>query len=173
MPSLRGCLASGLAAALAGGFPAQAAALPVDDASAVCSGAVTVGFSPAVGAVPAEGAVTVSIPSSSLTCTGAATTAATIDGSGADPAGASCASVAVALGSGGIIVNGMVRHPATWSALGAPTDQVWQWADNSEGTAGIQGFAAAAWTGTGPGPADCLTAGLSSVTLTVVLVVAG
>lgn len=171
MRSLPGCLACGFAALLLAACPAAAAAQPVDDNSAVCSGEATVTFSQVLSAVTSTGPVGVTISSTPLACAGAVTTAASIDGSGVDMLGASCESVAVVLGSGGITLNGSTRHAATWFAEGTATDQLWQWVDASESAPGVQGFAAAAWTASGPGPDSCATKGLSSVTLSVVLVI--
>lgn len=169
---LRGLATVLLAVAVACAAPAYAVAQgpPVG----VCSGTVTVQFSPPLTPLPATSAVDLSIAAATLTCSGDLSSL-TLNGlTATDPGGASCTGPIAAQGDGNVLVDSSFGYSVDWVVSGTAPAQAWTLLDKGSAPPQIVAGGTATWLPSdGPGVGPCVTSltAITSVTYTVVLVV--
>ena len=163
-----------LAAALLAGTAAPAPASAVGTSSSICSGTVTVGYSPPLTLTPSTGIVSVTLNQATLACVGPATHTLTVSATGSDPIGASCTNPTVVLAGGSLSTDTVPQISVTWAAVGTPSAQLWAFSDTADVAPQLAATGPAAWVPTldGAGVTPCTSASVSAVTLTAVLVLA-
>ncbi len=169
---LRGLATVLLAVAVACAAPASA--LAQGPTIGVCTGTVTVQFSPPLTPLPATSGVDLSIATATLSCTGVLSSLTLTNLTATDPGGASCTGPIAAQGAGGLWVDGSTGYSVDWVVSGSASAQVWTLVDKGSVPAQIVAGGTATWLSSdGPGVEPCVTSlsAITSVTYTVVLAV--